>query len=423
MPFRLNRIRFASYPLPPNVCHAESLVRPRNQIPSPAVHVPVLLEECVDLLTPHQSLGKQPLFVDATFGGGSYTRAILDTIPNSRVIAIDQDPAAFNRAVELSRTEAYEGRITPIRGKFGELTSLLSTLDYKTPCLAGIVLDIGMSSDQLETPHRGFSYSIEGPLDMRMCADQVHGPKMDELTNKTLTAEYVVNNFSEEQLADIIYHYGQERRSRSIAHSIILARNKRPITSTRRLADIVTGSSKSHLQRRSGKRNDVWVRWRETSGCKNHNELCRGLKAAEELLLPHGRLVCVTFHSIEDRAVKDFLLSTSQSPRSLGLRFWKKLDGKTGIERMRRRYVKELRSPAALDAVFESDVKRMQDLARLHQDNSDAKLPSFEIVTRRAVKPSVDEIERNGRSRSAKLRCGERTANPPIFELEETWVP
>ncbi|KAI8607396.1 ribosomal RNA small subunit methyltransferase H, partial [Chytriomyces sp. MP71] len=181
-------------------------------------------------------------FMDATFGGGGYTRAILEKFPNSKVIAIDQDPAAMEQAKQLA--EQFKGRFIPLRGKFGSMTKLLeSELGMIGPCLDGVVFDIGVSSYQLDNAYRGFSFRNEGPLDMRMCADTLVGPQFDELANSSLTADHIVNTFAESELADIIFEYGDERKSRRIARAIVQARDVNPIKTTRELSELVVKSA------------------------------------------------------------------------------------------------------------------------------------------------------------------------------------
>ncbi|KAI7904309.1 ribosomal RNA small subunit methyltransferase H, partial [Cokeromyces recurvatus] len=212
-----------------------------NELPYTKVHVPVMLNEVLTHLEPKDD----ELYCDMTFGDGGYTKALLDRC-NCKVIAVDQDPTAYSKALKLSQLEQYKDRLFPLLGKFG---SIYETIQKKfaylnTPCLDGIVMDIGVSSGQLETPDRGFSYKLDGPLDMRMFSRgssllKEFKEEEEELLKKSISAYEIVNYFSREQMADIIYEFGGDRLSRKIASAIVLARQKRPIESTRELATII----------------------------------------------------------------------------------------------------------------------------------------------------------------------------------------
>lgn len=306
----------------------------------PARHVPVLLNEVVDALAPRPG-GR---YLDGTFGAGGYTRAVLDAAPDIRVLAVDRDPDAIAGGAGL--VSAAAGRLTLVEGRFGDLADLAEQFDFAP--LDGIVLDIGVSSMQLDDPGRGFSFRADGPLDMRM---EQSGP----------SAEDLVNGMEEGPLADLIYAYGEERKSRSVARAIVQARKVERITTTKRLADIVASVVRSRPD-------DIHPATRTFQALRiavndELGELERALEGAEKVLAPGGRLVVVTFHSLEDRIVKQFM--ADRTGRTAG---------------------PSRHAPAA--AALE---------------------PTFVQVTRKPVTASEAELRANPRSRSAKLRAVERT--------------
>ena len=256
-------------------------------------HVPVMLAEVLDALAPRPGAR----YLDATFGGGGYSRAMLASSPCS-VLAIDRDPAALRPAAELRRDhpESFLFRLGP----FSRMESYAREEDHAP--VDGIAFDIGVSSIQLDTPSRGFSFSAPGPLDMRMGGE---GP----------TAADLVAELDEKALADIIRRYGEERRARRIARAIAAQREHRPIRTTDRLAGIVASAvppdGRIHPATRTFQALRIAVN-------DELGELDRGLAAAERLLAPGGRLAVVSFHSLEDRIVKRFLAARSPgggSPR------------------------------------------------------------------------------------------------------------
>ena len=302
-------------------------------------HVPVLLGPLLEAVAPVTGT-----WLDGTFGAGGYAHGLLEAGAD-RVIGVDRDPTVFALAQDWAAD--YGDRLRLVEGTFGRLD------DYADVPLQGVVLDLGVSSMQLDTAERGFSFQKEGPLDMRMGEA---GP----------TAADIVNTASEEELADILFHYGEERASRRIARAIVRARQDAPIETTTRLAEIVGAClprqkpGQAHPATRSFQALRIAVN-------DEYAELADGLEAAERALAPGGRLAVVTFHSIEDRMVKRFL-----QLRSGG--------GGQGSRH----------APAA--APME---------------------PRFRVLTRRAVAPDEDETARNPRARSARLRVGERTDAPP----------
>ena len=301
-------------------------------------HEPVLRDEVMAALC----AGAGRSFIDGTFGAGGYTRALLGA-GAIRVFAIDRDPAAIRAGAALARDD---DRLVLVQGRFGEMDRLVRA--HGLDAVDGVALDLGISTDQLTgQPWRGFSFSLDGPLDMRM---EMAGASAADL----------VNGASERQLADIIFRYGEERRSRRVARAIVRARAECPITTTVQLAEIVRGA----LPR--GGRIDPATRVFQAIRIKVNDELGeldRGLAAAERILAPGGRLAVVAFHSLEDRAVKRFLAARSGS----------------GISR---------HSPGAAGA---------------------RPVSTFTSVGRRAIRPALAEVARNPRSRSARLRVAERT--------------
>ncbi len=272
--------------------------------PDAPPHVPVLLDEVLAALSPLQGA----VVIDGTFGAGGYSRAILGA-GAARVIGIDRDPAALEAARGRGGTEA-EPRLVLVEGTFGALDEIAAghapgdppeTRQGTESCCTvdGVVLDIGVSSMQLDQPARGFSFMVDGPLDMRM-ADE--GPSAADL----------VNEASEEQLADIVHGFGEDRAARRIARAIVRARAEAPITRTLQLAEIVAGvlprpkPGQIHPATRTFQALRIAVN-------DELGELARGLAAAERVLRPGGRLAVVTFHSLEDRIVKRYLQAASSA--------------------------------------------------------------------------------------------------------------
>lgn len=322
-----------------------------QEVPQPlSGHIPVMLGEVLRALQPKNG----GVYVDGTFGAGGYTRAILEAA-NCTVYAIDRDPEAYARAVSMAK--GFKGRLIPLHGRFGSIKELLKTQNITqidgpdAGCIDGIVLDIGVSSIQLATASRGFSFQKDGPLDMRMSQS---GP----------SAADIVNNADEKDLAHIIYTYGEERASRQIAKRIVAARAAAPITTTLQLADIVH----SVLPQNPKLRTDTATKTFQALRIHVNDELEElenALQSAEKLLLPEGRLVVVSFHSLEDWRVKNFL---------------KERAGTLGNN--------SRHLPAA----------------------PAGPAPTFTIPETNGLKASNDEIEENPRARSARLRYGVRTA-------------
>ena len=250
-------------------------------------HVPVMLTEVLEALSPRD--GAQ--YVDGTFGGGGYASAILEAA-DCRVLGIDRDPAAIARGQAL--VERFAGRLTLVQGEFSRMQDFTRDSD-------GVVLDLGVSSFQFDEPARGFSFRENGPLDMRMSLEGE-------------SAADVVNSADERSLSQIIARFGEEKNARRIARAIIAAR---PVTGTAQLAQIV-----SEAQGPAALRHAIHPATRTFQALRIHvndelGELERGLEAALDILKPQGRLVVVSFHSLEDRMVKRFLTERSTTaPRA-----------------------------------------------------------------------------------------------------------
>jgi 16S rRNA (cytosine1402-N4)-methyltransferase len=303
----------------------------------------VLLEEVRDAL----DAGRGGTFVDGTFGAGGYTKAILDSHRQNRVVAIDRDPDAI--AAGRALVARSNNRLVLVPGRFGDLADIAAAQGGGP--VDGVVLDIGVSSMQLDQPERGFSFRQEGPLDMRM---ERSGPSAADLVNEAPEAE----------LADIFYHYGEERRARAVARAVIETRRKGRIETTVQLADLVS----SLIWQEPGAIHPATRIFQALRIAVNDElgELVRALHGAERALRPGGRLVVVTFHSLEDRIVKQYF--AGRSGRAAG--------------------------------------------GSRHLPSLDGEAPSFRLVTRGPVVAGDREIAANPRSRSAKLRAGERTDAP-----------
>ncbi|MDR1031683.1 MAG: 16S rRNA (cytosine(1402)-N(4))-methyltransferase RsmH [Holosporales bacterium] len=245
-------------------------------------HVPVLLNEVMAML-PHKEGG---FYIDATFGAGGYTKKILQSIPNSFVLGIDQDPNLISFTSEIQQ-------LAPTRFKFVNenninLKNIIALYEIKQ--IDGIIFDLGVSSMQLETQNRGFSFNLDGPLDMRMSG---HG----------ISALEVVNTYTEARLADIIYHYGEERKAKKIAKAIVNGRINQQISSTKQLADIVKSVINSYKGIHPATKTFQALRIFVNNELEN---LEIALRSAIELLSVKGSLIVVAFHSLEDRIVKHF---------------------------------------------------------------------------------------------------------------------
>lgn len=298
-------------------------------------HIPVLIRPLIAAVSPVSGV-----WVDGTFGAGGYAKALL-AAGAERVIGIDRDPTVF--AMAAGWAGDYGARLDLRPGRFSRLDEIAGE------AVDGVVLDLGVSSMQIDQAERGFSFQKDGPLDMRMGQE---GP----------TAADIVNTMAEGALADLIYNYGEERASRRIAKAIVAGR---PFTRTLQLAEVVARClprpkpGQSHPATRTFQALRIAVN-------EEYAELAEGLAAAERALRPGGRLAVVTFHSVEDRMVKRFMqLRGGRAPGTS-------------------RYAPEVQAEA----------------------------PAWEIVTKKAVEPDAAELAENPRARSARLRVARRTAAP-----------
>jgi len=313
--------------------------RQASDTPAAAPHIPVMLTAILKAVSPVRGV-----WLDGTFGAGGYTRGLLDAGADV-VIGIDRDPLAFDMAASWAGD--YGDRLIMMPGTFSDLDDLAAAAGH--PGLDGVVLDLGVSSMQLDQAERGFSFMRDGPLDMRM-------------GQQGLSAEDLVNDAPEAALADILYHYGEERAARRLAKAIVLERAEGRISSTAQLVSIIEKNlprskpGQSHVATRSFQAIRIAVN-------DEFGQLVQGLMAAERALKPGGQLAVVTFHSLEDRIAKRFF----QDRASFG----------GGGSRY---------APEAAE-----------------------REPTFTLTPRRAIAPDAAEIAANPRARSAKLRVGRRT--------------
>ncbi|HUO98822.1 MAG TPA: 16S rRNA (cytosine(1402)-N(4))-methyltransferase RsmH [Rhizomicrobium sp.] len=301
-------------------------------------HVPVLLKEVLEAL----NLRDGAHYIDGTFGGGGYSRAILEAC-DCRVLGIDRDPEAIARGQALAAL--YPGRLTLMHGRFSEMDRLLAAAGERGT--NGVVLDLGVSSFQFDEPARGFSFRADGPLDMRMSGEGE-------------SAADVVNTADEKTLAGVIARYGEERQARRVARAIVAAR---PLTRTLELADLVAKTLGPAAQRQP-----IHPATRTFQALRIHvndelGELTRALDAASRVIEPHGRLAVVSFHSLEDRIVKQFLAERAKAPN-----------------------------------------------ASRHAPQAPRGKPQYRLIASRPISAGEAEIAANPRARSAKLRAAERLA-------------
>ena len=300
------------------------------------LHRPVMVEQVADLFRPISS----GVIIDATFGGGGHTRRLLDVLdPNVRILALDRDPEAAGRAAMLGP------RVTFVTSDFRLLSEVTEEAGFDA--ITGVFFDLGLSSLQIDDAARGFGFRRSGPLDMRMGAGD-------------LRAEQLVNEWPQEELARVIARYGEERFARRIAGAIVRAR---PITDTGQLAEIVKVAIPAATRRRGGHPARRTFQALRIAVNDELDALAEGLDAALEILVPTGRVVVISYHSLEDRIVKRRLVSAASSS-----------DG--------------VSSPMPVPAVA----------------------PSFRLLNRKVVRPTEEEIAENPRARSAKLRAAEKIA-------------
>ncbi|NLJ33987.1 MAG: 16S rRNA (cytosine(1402)-N(4))-methyltransferase RsmH [Firmicutes bacterium] len=308
-------------------------------------HEPVMVTELISWLNCRPG----GVYIDCTLGGGGHAQAILERIsPGGHLIGIDRDPAALDAA--RRRLAPFKDMVSIIQGNYRDLKSLLAP--FKLEKIDGFVFDLGVSSHQLESPDRGFSYQQDGPLDMRM------NPQEGQ------TASDLVNGLSEDALAGIIQKYGEERWAKRIAQFIVQARRQKPLKTTGQLVEVIKAAIPAGARRRGPHPARRTFQALRIAVNDELNSISPSLKAAVELLTPGGRLGAISFHSLEDRIVK-------QTFRELA---------------------RGCTCPPKLPVCV------------------CGKQPQLQILTRRPIGPTSGELERNPRARSAKLRVGAKLA-------------
>jgi 16S rRNA (cytosine1402-N4)-methyltransferase len=309
-------------------------------------HVPVLLPETLQALAPQDG----ETYIDGTFGAGGYAAAILSVVPNARVLAIDRDQQAIVAGQDLA--QRYPDRLILRQDLFGRLDRIAEEMGLRQ--VDGVVLDVGVSSMQIDDPARGFSFQRDGPLDMRMA-------------RQGATAADFVNTADESALAQVLFRLGEERAARAIARRIVARRAERPFERTSELSELVVGvlGREKIAGRHAATRTFQALRMHVNDEL---GELARGLSAAERILHSGGRLIIVSFHSLEDRLIKQFLRARASKP--------------------------------------------VRASRHLPPGDDEGPARSFRFVNPRAVSPRPEEIAANPRARSAKLRAAVRTDAP-----------
>ena len=317
-------------------------------------HVPVLLEEILENLKKFKI--RNGVIIDATFGLGGYSNAILENT-NCDVYGFDRDPAVLIYANKLKKK--YKNRFKFFQRKFSEIDDMLSEQNYSKKKIKGMIFDLGVSNLQLTKKNRGFSFQLDGPLDMRM-------------SQEGIKAFDVINNYSAKKLSNIFYNFGDEIFSRRIARNILKSREISPITSTLEFANIIRKAI-------PGKKKKIDKATKSFQAIRMFindeiNELNKGLITSEKFLTYGGILCVVSFHSKEDRIVKNFLNVCQGKSKLFVSKF-------------------------------------------LPINNNS--IESFEIITKKPITPSTDEIKINPKARSAKLRIAKRTKVNALFKSEE----
>lgn len=308
------------------------------------MHVPVLLAEAIEWLAPRPGA----CFLDATLGGGGHAEALLERIgPDGRLIGLDADPGAVERA--RGRLAGFGKRFEAVQSRFSRLRSVAAARGIET--VDGVLMDLGVSSDQIDEPARGFSFREDGPLDMRM----------DPL--EPVTAADLVARLDERELADLLWRYGEEPRSRRIARRIVETRERAPLRTTRELADLVAQARGGRPRPGLHPATQTFQALRIAVN-REMDELSAGLEQAAGLLRPGGRMAVIAFHSLEDREVKNFFRDHEGRRESL---------------------------PGGGERILRAD-------------------PPMRALTRRPVRPGAEECARNSRARCARLRAAERSA-------------
>jgi 16S rRNA (cytosine1402-N4)-methyltransferase len=266
-------------------------------------HISVMRDRCVELLAPVVALNENPVIVDATLGLGGHTEALLQTFPTLTVIGIDRDAIAIAHASK--RLEQFGARFKSAHAVFDEISSVVATFGYSQ--INGALFDLGVSSMQLDEAERGFSYSQDAPLDMRMD------------TSCGITAAEILNTYEPGKLVQILRTYGEEKFATRIVENIVKARAQAPLNSTAHLAALVKESIPAATRRTGGNPAKRTFQALRIEANDELGAISRALPQALELLLVHGRLVVMSFQSLEDRIVKEIFAeaSTSKSPRNL----------------------------------------------------------------------------------------------------------
>ncbi|XP_043371834.1 12S rRNA N4-methylcytidine (m4C) methyltransferase [Dermochelys coriacea] len=345
-------------------------------------HIPVMVKEVVNCLSPQQGQRCYTLqspvqwnmqcMLDMTFGAGGHTTALLQKVTDITIYALDRDPEAYKIAQQLS--ESYPKQIQALLGQFSQTESLLISAGVEPGMLDGVLLDAGCSSMQLDTPERGFSLRKDGPLDMRM--DSGRYPDMP-------TAADVVNALDQQALASILRTYGEERHAKKIASAVVQARSIYPITRTQQLASIVAGAfpARALYARKDLLQRPTHVATKTFQALRifvndELRELYVGLKIAEKFLKPGGRLVALSFHSLEDRIIKRFFQGIDVSEKS-------NLNIRQKIRRGQKYYSE-------------------QDVEEFSSEKSNSRWTS---IQKKVLTPQAADVQENPRGRSAKLRA------------------
>lgn len=302
-------------------------------------HQPVLLHECIQFL----NIREGGIYVDGTLGGGGHTEAILQQNDSCKVIAMDADMDAIKTAKE--RLQLFGSRVHIEQTNFRNMAQVLQKHDI--PAISGLLLDLGVSSYQLDRSQKGFSYRFDAPLSMQMN------------DRETFTARELLNGCEEKELAEIFFHLGEEKQSRRIARAIVKARFEQPIETTARLTQVISAVIPERFAKKTLSRIFQALRIRVNDELNNLEQI---LKGSPDLLETGGRVAVISYHSLEDRIVKDLY-----------------------------RY-------EASDKILDP----------YYPELSKSKQPRLQIVTKKPVLPSEEEIANNPRARSAKLRVAEK---------------
>ncbi len=324
----------------------EEIRNPQSAIRIP--HIPVLLGEVIEGL----QVRPGGVYIDATVGAGGHSAAIMSRAEGGRLLGLDTDPTALGLVAERLSNYIEQGQVQLIRANFEQLEESATSEGFDQ--VDGVLFDLGVSSMQLDTPERGFSFRTEGPLDMRL------DPQGD------VTAADLVNSLPEGELADLIYKYGEEPASRRIARRIVEERARAPITTTSQLANIVSRALGGRVAGRT--RNPIHPATKTFQALRiavnrELDVLERGLEAAVNLLRPGGRLAVISFHSLEDRAVKQF--------------------------------IRQAQKGCICPPEYPVCVCGRQ--------------PTLKAINAKPIEATQEEAQANPRSRSAKLRVAERT--------------